>query len=107
MLDLLFHIMLQLSCILYATSAEMSPGLAALTVGCDSGDLGSLSRVQLLLLDRSDPVEPHWLAGQDKYSPTEDRTTDLTAELRARRPLSPRLYTTGIPDLQLNTQPSL
>ncbi|XP_029597821.1 flocculation protein FLO11 isoform X3 [Salmo trutta] len=75
---------------------EMSPGLAALTVGCDSGDLGSLSRVQLLLLDRSDPVEPHWLAGQDKYSPTEDRTTDLTAELRARRPLSPRLYTTGV-----------
>eukprot|EP00063_Salmo_salar_P034009 XP_014008844.1 PREDICTED: mucin-5AC-like isoform X3 [Salmo salar] len=75
---------------------EMSPGLAALTVGCDSGDLGSLSRVQLLLLDRSDPVEPHWLAGQDKYSPTEDRTTDLTAELRARRPLSPRLYTTDV-----------
>lgn len=32
--------------------AELSPGLAALTVGCDSGNLGSLSRVQLLLLDR-------------------------------------------------------
>ncbi|CAB1345955.1 unnamed protein product, partial [Coregonus sp. 'balchen'] len=75
--------------------AEMSPGLAALTVGCDSGDLGSLSRVQLLLLDRPDPVEPHWLSGQDEYSPTEDRTTGHTAELRARRPLSPGLSTTG------------
>ncbi|XP_031653322.1 uncharacterized protein LOC109896663 isoform X2 [Oncorhynchus kisutch] len=75
---------------------EMSPGLAALTVGCDSGDLGSLSRVQLLLLDRSDPVEPHWLAGQDMYSPTEDGTTGHTAALRARRPLSPTLYTTGV-----------
>ncbi|TST22557.1 hypothetical protein Baya_12688 [Bagarius yarrelli] len=45
---------------------ELSPGLAALTVGCDSGDLGSLSRVQLLLLDRgaSDGLcplsEPRW-----------------------------------------------
>ncbi|XP_036800710.1 uncharacterized protein LOC110490429 isoform X8 [Oncorhynchus mykiss] len=74
---------------------EMSPGLAALTVGCDSGDLGSLSRVQLLLLDRSDPVEPHWLAGQDMYSPTQDGTTGHTAVLRARRSLSPTLYTTG------------
>lgn len=35
--------------------AELSPGLAALTVGCDSGNLGSLSRVQLLLLDRQEP----------------------------------------------------
>ncbi|XP_044042403.1 uncharacterized protein LOC122871396 isoform X2 [Siniperca chuatsi] len=34
---------------------ELSPGLAALTVGCDSGNLGSLSRVQLLLLDRLEP----------------------------------------------------
>ncbi|XP_026183221.1 uncharacterized protein LOC113142419 isoform X2 [Mastacembelus armatus] len=34
---------------------ELSPGLAALTVGCDSGNLGSLSRVQLLLLDRPEP----------------------------------------------------
>ncbi|KAK2859163.1 hypothetical protein Q5P01_003783 [Channa striata] len=35
--------------------SELSPGLAALTVGCDSGNLGSLSRVQLLLLDRAEP----------------------------------------------------
>ncbi len=35
--------------------AELSPGLAALTMGCDSGNLGSLSRVQLLLLDRLEP----------------------------------------------------
>ncbi|KAM3588125.1 uncharacterized protein V6R79_021835 [Siganus canaliculatus] len=34
---------------------ELSPGLAALTVGCHSGNLGSLSRVQLLLLDRLEP----------------------------------------------------
>ncbi|XP_017566805.1 uncharacterized protein LOC108435459 isoform X2 [Pygocentrus nattereri] len=33
-------------------TTDVSPGLAALTVGCDSGDLGSLSRVQLLLLER-------------------------------------------------------
>ncbi|KAK5895827.1 hypothetical protein CgunFtcFv8_009484 [Champsocephalus gunnari] len=36
-------------------NTELSPGLAALTVGCDSGNLGSLSRVQLLLLDRQEP----------------------------------------------------
>lgn len=35
--------------------ADLSPGLAALTVGCDSGNLGSLSRVHLLLLDRQEP----------------------------------------------------
>ncbi|KAK3544766.1 hypothetical protein QTP86_026774 [Hemibagrus guttatus] len=35
-----------------STTTELSPGLAALTVGCDSGDLGSLSRVQLLLMER-------------------------------------------------------
>ncbi|XP_027147733.1 uncharacterized protein LOC113748379 [Larimichthys crocea] len=34
---------------------DLSPGLAALTLGCDSGNLGSLSRVQLLLLDRLEP----------------------------------------------------
>ncbi|XP_067347127.1 uncharacterized protein [Channa argus] len=37
---------------------ELSPGLAALTVGCDSGNLGSLSRVQLLLLDRAEFEAP-------------------------------------------------
>lgn len=46
------------SSVFYIT--DLSPGLAALTVGCDSGDLGSLSRVQLLLLDRgaSQGLEP-------------------------------------------------
>lgn len=39
-------------------STDLSPGLAALTVGCDSGDLGSLSRVQLLLLDRKGSESP-------------------------------------------------
>lgn len=34
---------------------DLSPGLAALTVGCDSGNLGSLSRVQLLMLNRQVP----------------------------------------------------
>ncbi|XP_016889459.1 uncharacterized protein LOC103382581 [Cynoglossus semilaevis] len=34
---------------------DLSPGLAALTVGCDSGKLEPLSRVQLLLLDRAEP----------------------------------------------------
>ncbi|XP_066525540.1 uncharacterized protein [Hoplias malabaricus] len=38
-------------------TTDVSPGLAALTVGCDSGDLGSLSRVQLLLLERRVSVE--------------------------------------------------
>ncbi|XP_072309771.1 uncharacterized protein [Eucyclogobius newberryi] len=32
----------------------LSPGLTLLTVGCDSGNLGSLSRVQLLLLNRQE-----------------------------------------------------
>ncbi|XP_039524335.1 uncharacterized protein LOC120477032 isoform X2 [Pimephales promelas] len=39
-------------------TTDLSPGLAALTVGCDSGDLGSLSRVQLLLLDRKRSESP-------------------------------------------------
>lgn len=38
--------------------ADLSPGLAALTVGCDSGNLGALSRVQLLLLDRVEAGTP-------------------------------------------------
>lgn len=52
---------------------DLSPGLATLTVGCDSGDLGSLSRVQLLLLDRGasegleSPQDLEW------NSPIEDR----------------------------------
>lgn len=37
--------------------AELSPGLAALTVGCHSGNLSSISRVQLLLLDRAEPED--------------------------------------------------
>ncbi|XP_059367182.1 mucin-2 [Carassius carassius] len=39
-------------------TTDLSPGLAALTVGCDSGDLGSLSRVQLLLLERRGSESP-------------------------------------------------
>ncbi|KAL7828230.1 hypothetical protein AOLI_G00313820 [Acnodon oligacanthus] len=48
-------------------TTDVSPGLAALTIGCDSGDLGSLSRVQLLLLERraseeepESPPRPDW-----------------------------------------------
>ncbi|KAE8281300.1 hypothetical protein D5F01_LYC20278 [Larimichthys crocea] len=51
---------------------DLSPGLAALTLGCDSGNLGSLSRVQLLLLDRLEPetlspfsLEEEMSMGQD------------------------------------------
>ncbi|RVE56576.1 hypothetical protein OJAV_G00222330 [Oryzias javanicus] len=54
-------------------NTEMSPGLAALTVGCDSGDLGSLSRVQLLLLDRPIPdahLSPSEL--EEGFSPLPD-----------------------------------
>lgn len=52
---------------------DLSPGLAALTVGCHSGDLGSLSRVQLLLLDRgaSDGLGP--LPDPEWNSPSEER----------------------------------
>ncbi|XP_051546821.1 uncharacterized protein LOC127436607 [Myxocyprinus asiaticus] len=59
-------------------TADLSPGLAALTVGCDSGDLGSLSRVQLLLLARrgtespgSVPRSPEWCYTPDReeYEP--------------------------------------
>ncbi|XP_056604493.1 uncharacterized protein LOC130420952 isoform X2 [Triplophysa dalaica] len=40
------------------SNTDLSPGLAALTVGCDSGDLGSLSRVHLLLLERGGSESP-------------------------------------------------
>lgn len=56
--------------------AELSPGLAALTVGCDSGNLGSLSRVQLLLLDRPEP-ETLQSPGGDVLSPVLDWPDDL------------------------------
>lgn len=46
------------SCYFSPPPAELSPGLAALTVGCDSGNLGALSRVQLLLLDRVEAEAP-------------------------------------------------
>ncbi|XP_026779380.3 uncharacterized protein LOC113532275 [Pangasianodon hypophthalmus] len=54
-------------------TTDLSPGLAALTVGCDSGDLGSLSRVQLLLLERgaSEGLEPPLDA--EWNSPIEER----------------------------------
>ncbi|XP_036066119.1 proline-rich protein 36 isoform X2 [Oryzias melastigma] len=54
-------------------STELSPGLAAVTVGCDSGDLGSISRVQLLLLDRPIPdahLSPSEL--EEGFSPLPD-----------------------------------
>ncbi|XP_035762530.1 uncharacterized protein LOC102781111 isoform X2 [Neolamprologus brichardi] len=54
---------------------ELSPGLAALTMGCDSGNLGSLSRVQLLLLDRPAPetlLSPFEL--EEEVSPRSDLT---------------------------------
>nr|XP_057921652.1 uncharacterized protein LOC131124834 [Doryrhamphus excisus] len=43
----------------------LSPGLAALTVGCDSGNLGSLSRVQLLLLDRPTSLTEDFLPDEE------------------------------------------
>ncbi|XP_049422781.1 uncharacterized protein LOC125882878 isoform X1 [Epinephelus fuscoguttatus] len=52
---------------------ELSPGLAALTVGCDSGNLGSLSRVQLLLLDRLEPdTVPSPFDQDEELSPEQD-----------------------------------
>ncbi|KAM6961588.1 uncharacterized protein LKV04_020608 [Tautogolabrus adspersus] len=52
---------------------ELSPGLAALTVGCDSGNLGSISRVQLLLLDRNEPESlPSPSGYEDEFSLVED-----------------------------------
>ncbi|XP_076015855.1 uncharacterized protein LOC143008132 [Genypterus blacodes] len=50
----------------------LSPGLATLTVGCDSGKLGSLSRVRLLLLDRP---EPETLLSPHELSPVQDWST--------------------------------
>ncbi|KAM4569994.1 uncharacterized protein PAE49_009251 isoform 2-T2 [Odontesthes bonariensis] len=52
---------------------DLSPGLAALTLGCDSGNLGSLSRVQLLLLDRQVPetlLSPSAL--EEAFSPVQE-----------------------------------
>ncbi|XP_069556289.1 uncharacterized protein [Brachyistius frenatus] len=52
---------------------ELSPGLAALTVGCDSGNLGSLSRVQLLLLDRPAPENlPSPPCLEEEFFPEQD-----------------------------------
>lgn len=47
--------------------AELSPGLAALTVGCHSGKLSSISRVQLLLLDRVEPKDEELWPPQDCF----------------------------------------
>ncbi|XP_029681647.1 uncharacterized protein isoform X2 [Takifugu rubripes] len=44
---------------------ELSPGLAALTVGCQSGNLSSMSRVQLLLLKRVEPEDEEPSPSQD------------------------------------------
>ncbi|XP_037615720.1 uncharacterized protein LOC119482364 isoform X1 [Sebastes umbrosus] len=57
----------------HSPNTELSPGLAALTVGCDSGNLGSLSRVHLLLLDRPEPetlLSPFGL--EEELSPVQD-----------------------------------
>ncbi|XP_069376123.1 histone-lysine N-methyltransferase 2D isoform X2 [Paralichthys olivaceus] len=52
---------------------ELSPGLAALTMGCDSGNLGPLSRVQLLLLDRPEPETlPSPYGQEEDFPPLED-----------------------------------
>ncbi|XP_049330954.1 mucin-12 [Astyanax mexicanus] len=56
-------------------TTDVSPGLAALTVGCDSGDLDSISRVQLLLLERVASVEELESPPElDWSSPLEPRT---------------------------------
>ncbi|KAJ8007042.1 hypothetical protein DPEC_G00113470 [Dallia pectoralis] len=74
-------------------ATEMSPGLAALTVGCDTMELGSLSRVQLLLLDRPEPVDPRFLPGH--HSLNEDAAAGHTVQLRASSP-GPGLGTPGV-----------
>ena len=73
---------------------ELSSGLAALTMACESGDLGSLSRVRLLLLDRPEPEEALHYSGLDQHSPADEWAGHID-ELRARRPGS--LVSTGIP----------
>lgn len=53
--------------------SDLSPGLAALTMGCDSGNLSSLSRVQLLLLDRPVPETGLSPSALDRvFSPVHD-----------------------------------
>ncbi|XP_074554879.1 uncharacterized protein LOC141810914 [Halichoeres trimaculatus] len=59
---------------------DLSPGLAALTVGCDSGKLGSISRVQLLLLDRNDPETTLSPFGYDDDLLGEEDWSDLRAQ---------------------------
>ncbi|XP_062339275.1 uncharacterized protein LOC134037779 [Osmerus eperlanus] len=75
-----------------STDTELSSGLAALTMACESGDLGSLSRVQLLLLDRPEPEESLHYSGLDQHSPADEWAGHID-ELRARRPGS--LVSTG------------
>ncbi|XP_034433795.1 uncharacterized protein LOC117757120 isoform X2 [Hippoglossus hippoglossus] len=70
---------------------ELSPGLAALTMGCDSGNLGPLSRVQLLLLDRPEPETwPSPWGLEEEFPPLDDwmpYDAGLTSE-GALRPLT-------------------
>ncbi|XP_034719463.1 uncharacterized protein LOC117938729 [Etheostoma cragini] len=71
-------------------NTELSPGLAALTVGCDSGNLGSLSRVQLLLLDRPAPkalLSP--FSQEEELSPVEEWSV-------LRMPYDPELTSAGV-----------
>ncbi|XP_043093884.1 uncharacterized protein LOC122343470 isoform X2 [Puntigrus tetrazona] len=77
-------------------ATDLSPGLAALTVGCDSGDLGSLSRVQLLLLERKGSESPCSIP-----SPEWCRTPDgeeYEPGLRVWSSGIPQYYQSTVPD---------
>ncbi|XP_055046433.2 uncharacterized protein [Misgurnus anguillicaudatus] len=74
-------------------TTDLSPGLAALTVGCDSGDLGSLSRVQLLLFERRGSESPGSVPSPDCLNPTDGE--DYEPGLR--------VWSSGIPQYYQST----
>ncbi|KAF5890796.1 proline-rich protein 36-like isoform X4, partial [Clarias magur] len=88
-----------------SSATDLSPGLAALTVGCDSGNLGSLSRVQLLLLERGasegleSPLDLEW------NSPMEDRG-DYEPGLQVWSLGIPQHYQCADPYVQINSSVS-
>ncbi|KAM8883364.1 uncharacterized protein ACB058_020736 isoform 2-T3 [Synchiropus picturatus] len=78
-------------------NSELTTGLDALTVGCDSGNLGSLSRVQLLLLNRVQPVTLQSPLGFDEDFPLVEESTCDHLEFTSAGDLRPSAACSAAP----------
>ncbi|TRY65064.1 hypothetical protein DNTS_026086, partial [Danionella cerebrum] len=78
-----------------SSTTDLSPGLAALTVGCDSGDLGSLSRVQLLLFQRRASESPSSIPSPECSGTLEEYEFEPGL----------RVWSSGIPQYYQSTAP--